>query len=389
MSAPIPAIPPLLHLKSRGLARVRLSGNKFLYLGRWGSEEARDNYAAVVADVLAGREPTKPQPGRSRPVSSFSVGELVAEFMRHADAYYRKSGRRTSQFAVAAAALEFMAPFAAIPVERISFADLKLAREKMLGATKLGPPDANGKRSSVPRLSRGTINRYCQLIVQAFRWAASESSAPAAAAVAAQSLAVLRPLQRDRCAAPERAPVTAVELSVVNATLPHLAPVVKAMVKLQLYSAARPGEICSLKVGDIDRGGDVWFARPAGHKTAHHGKRRSIAFGPKCIAILQPLLVGRDPAEHVFQPSKQPLVPVTERRFREASYRQAVGRACVRAGVECWRPNQLRHRAATELRSSYGIEAASQALGHSNLQTSLVYAESSEARLAEIAQAVG
>jgi site-specific recombinase XerC len=40
-----------------------------------------------------------------------------------------------------------------------------------------------------------------------------------------------------------------------------------------------------------------------------------------------------------------------------------------------WRPNQLRHAGATDVRARDGIEAAQQVLGHANVRTTEIYAE--------------
>jgi site-specific recombinase XerD len=42
--------------------------------------------------------------------------------------------------------------------------------------------------------------------------------------------------------------------------------------------------------------------------------------------------------------------------------------------VEHWLPNQLRHARATELRP-FGLDVAKTVLGHSRVETTLVYAE--------------
>jgi integrase len=52
-----------------------------------------------------------------------------------------------------------------------------------------------------------------------------------------------------------------------------------------------------------------------------------------------------------------------------------VARACDRAGVPHWHPNQLRHLFATEVRRRYGLEAAQVALGHAKADVTQVYAE--------------
>jgi uncharacterized protein (TIGR02996 family) len=84
----------------------------------------------------------------------------------------------------------------------------------------------------------------------------------------------------------------------VAATLPHLAPHPRAMAELQLLTGMRPGEAAALRFEEIDRAGDVWLFRPARHKTAHRGKERVIAIGPKARAALVAFLLraGTPPA---------------------------------------------------------------------------------------------
>ncbi len=44
-----------------------------------------------------------------------------------------------------------------------------------------------------------------------------------------------------------------VDDSIIEATLPHLQPVVADMVRLQRLTGARPGEICSIRPADVNR----------------------------------------------------------------------------------------------------------------------------------------
>ena len=57
------------------------------------------------------------------------------------------------------------------------------------------------------------------------------------------------------------------------------------------------------------------------------------------------------------------------------AYRNAIHRACDRAGIPRWSPNQLRHTAGTAVREAFGLEATQAVLGHSNMKTSEIYAE--------------
>jgi hypothetical protein len=115
------------------------------------------------------------------------------------------------------------------------------------------------------------------------------------------------------------------------------------------------------------------------HKTAHHGHRRVIAIGPKAQEVIRPFL-RTDLRAFLFQPGDA----VTNQRWQQRrrpngrysvqSYRQAVRRACLRADaaahraqpdipgdqviVPAWRPHQLRHTKATEIRREAGLDAA-------------------------------
>jgi integrase len=75
--------------------------------------------------------------------------------------------------------------------------------------------------------------------------------------------------------------------------------------------------------------------------------------------------------------------------YSRRSYRQAIVRACRRAGVPAWTPRQLRHTAATRIRDRFGVEAAQVVLGHAQLDTTELYAAKSLARAHEVMQALG
>ena len=57
--------------------------------------------------------------------------------------------------------------------------------------------------------------------------------------------------------------------------------------------------------------------------------------------------------------------------------------------IELWSPNRLRHSAATEIRSEFGIEGAQVILGHSSADVTQVYAERDRRLAADIARKLG
>jgi integrase len=76
-------------------------------------------------------------------------------------------------------------------------------------------------------------------------------------------------------------------------------------------------------------------------------------------------------------------------KYSTAAYGQAVAKACDRAGLPHWHPNQLRHSHATEVRRRYGLEAAQVVLGHSRADVTQVYAERDLTLAERVAKEVG
>src|SRR5262249_34296704 len=82
-------------------------------------------------------------------------------------------------------------------------------------------------------------------------------------------------------------PVKPVPRAVVEATLPILRPMLADMVRLQLETGMRPGELVVTRGCDLDMTGKVWLYRPHRHKTQRHGHQRIIAIGPKGQSIIR------------------------------------------------------------------------------------------------------
>ena len=98
-------------------------------------------------------------------------------------------------------------------------------------------------------------------------------------------------MRHGETAARETRKVRRVDDATVECTLPHLSPVVQAMIELQRATGMRPGEVCILRPSDIDRPADIWEYRPTQHKTAHHELDRFICIGPRGKEFLDPYLL--------------------------------------------------------------------------------------------------
>jgi len=188
------------------------------------------------------------------------------------------------------------------------------------------------------------------------------------------------------------------------------------MVRLQRLTGALPGEVCGLKPAYIDRSGNVWMAILTEHKTKHHGKTRTIYIGPKAQSVLLPYLL-RDENDFCFKPSdserKRRTTQSANRvtpmscgnrpgtnvkaapamqpgdQYDVSAFRRAIHRACVKANVQCWHPNQLRHSAATEIRKQFGLDSAASILGHSDVGVTQVYAENDRTKALAVALKIG
>ncbi len=123
----------------------------------------------------------------------------------------------------------------------------------------------------------------------------------------------------------------------------------------------------------------VWEYRPFEHKTEHHDKDRIIYVGPQGQGVFRKLLTPTLDAFVFCPPGSAGCRP-----YERNSYRNAIIRACRKANVHPWSPNQLRHNFATRARREFDVESTRTALGHSSAVTTEIYAE----RDAEAARAV-
>lgn len=380
-AAPVPSY--LKHTK--GNARCIINGVTY-YLGPFGSPESRLRYDTLIAEYLAsGRSPTF---GQSRHQRVYAIADLIVGYMAFCKEHYPVgAGSETESTKYALRPLARL--YRDLPAHEFGPLQFKTVRDEWLQPNKKGV-----------RPSRGYINAQMKRIVRMFRWAAEEMLVSADVHA---TLKLIRPLQQGRTAAPEAKPVIAVDPKIVEATLPHCPPIIADMIRLQLATGARPGELCRLKPGDIDRSADVWVARLDRHKTAHHGKGRALFFGPRSQAILTKYIKHRPDDVWLFSPLESvrrriaqahadrvtPLncgnrpgsnaKPSPRKRpglhYTTQSYTKAIRRACIAAKVPIWTANQLRHTAATNLRASHGLDVAGTILGHSRLEVTQIYAE--------------
>ena len=353
-------IPKLCRHRGSGQGYVTdpLTG-KEVYLGAYGSAACRQAYERWVVAFLRRAQEAEGRPGAAGP----SVAELWERYLDHAERYYRKHGETTSELrnlARAAAYCERMCP--EIPAEDLTPTRLKEVRAAMVSDD----------------LCRATVNHYVRRIRRCWRWGVAEGLVSAATLA---GLEAVPDLPRGRGAARETDDVRPVPRGAVTATLPFLGVKYQVLVRLQLAAGMRPGEAVCMRPCDLDRTSEPWLYAPWTWKTEHHrGPPRHIWLGPAARDALLPLLeVASQPDAWLFRGYGGGHIGV-------GTYDLMVRRACRLAGVQPWRPNQLRHTRATEIRARHGVEAAQAVLGHEEVTTTQIYAERQDTLARRIAE---
>lgn len=384
------AVPKVHVHKATGQAYVKITQDdgtrKTIYLGR---ADDKDKVHAEFLRVVGGREPGEPPPAFPlpphdpppiaipAPARVCSVQEVYDAFMEHARVYYRlPSGEQSSEVRDFAESFrQVLRLYGSTPAEAFGVDELKEVREEMI---------RDG-------WARKLINQRVGRVKHAFGWAAEGKMVSPGVAL---SLRIVKGLKANRSAAPEREPVEAAPLADVLKAAEAANRVVAAMIRLQLWSGMRPGEVAGLMPGEIDRTAEPWVADLSKRfKMAYRGLKRRVHLGPRCREILSGLARWDEPDEPVFRP-KDTVEDERKRRlygtsYSKFSYGQAVERACVRAGVSHFTPNQIRHTHATLVRRSYGLEGAQVALGHEHAAVTEIYAEKDEALARRIAEEMG
>jgi integrase len=171
----------------------------------------------------------------------------------------------------------------------------------------------------------------------------------------------------------------------------------------------RPGEAIAMTAAEIDRSDPTcWLYRPGHHKTEHKDKTRVIFIGARAQEIILPYLVkttdgplfpiGRAALRRAIHRGCEKLYPhptIKRPTQRELKKMDAQTKKVLLAELNAWdrahqwHPSQLRHTAATEFRSKFGLEAAQVLLGHSKADTTQVYAERDLKKAADVARQVG
>lgn len=202
-------------------------------------------------------------------------------------------------------------------------------------------------------------------------------------------------------------PRTDVKDETIKKTLPWLTPTVREMVIIQRQNSLRPSEVCGLRVGDIDRTGEIWTATKKGKTTWKTGIPLIIKFCESDRQIIERRIRNKGGDEFVFTPAESQLErwekqaqerktkvqPSQQKRakknaehrlerfnpcFSVNGYRLAIQRGIEKARkngvyIPKWTPYQIRHTAVTVTSYEHDRETAAMLAGHKSLSTTSRY----------------
>jgi integrase len=396
--------------RGSGQAVVTLNG-KDHNLGRYGTAASKAGYDRLIREWLAC--------GRQLPVkgatSDLTIAELIARYLRWVRSYYRRpDGTQTKEvngFIRALRPLNHL--YGKTPAQLFGPIALEAVRDLMIHGhdhPRYGPQ---------PALARGVINQRIKRIRRMFRWGARHELI---SATNLHALQTVPGLQLGRTDARETLPVEPVARAVVEDTLPLLRPMQADMVRLQLETGMRPGELVIMRPCDIDTTGPVWLYRPRTHKTQYHGHERIVPIGPKGQLIVKQYLTINTQA-CLFSPRqnmeerritlrlnrKTPVQPSQRDRRKKSpkrqpgdsyttdQYRRSIAEAIERHNanrpeserIPHWFPHQLRHLRALELKREAGLDVARAVLGHRSPVMTEHYATLDIAKGAEVMSRIG
>jgi len=376
-------LPAMRQDRRTGHARVRING-KTIWLGRWGTEEARFKYDSLIAAYIAsGRktpEAALPPPAAvppPPPAADITIGELSLAWLKHIRATKGEGWRRSSTYCAALSATRALRPVATLAARQFGPRQLLEVREAF-AATRTIRRNKKGEIVVDKPRTRRYVNDTMQRVVAMFSWASVRELVPGDKPAALREVKPLR--AGDIATVVDTPPRQAVDDERVDAVLRHLRPPLRALVRFIRLTGCRPSEAAGLRLADVhDRDCPVWRYVPQRHKNAWRGHGRHIPIGPEAQAVVLEALGARGDDAVVFDPrlavpdrkpdgrtiKMQPRRPSPRVRdtYGAASIRSAIRRACEKAGCADWFPYLLRYARNQEIRRLHGPEAAAANLG--------------------------
>ena len=398
-------IPPkLCRRKNNDTAYTTFNGKRY-YLGKWGADSTIAKYNAILADWRLSRK----KPVNIVEDRNYRLEELLGAFMEDYLAKPVKSDLNAYKLVIDALRLYFPYKLA----DDFRPTDLETLRTYFSAKQER----ANGQTYY---RSRTYINKLIGYVRSIFSWGVGKSIVRFETY---QALRFVRPLRKGSTNVPETRKRTVVSDHDLKGVMEYLQPIYRDIIQLLRITGMRPKELCSLRIRDLDRSGDIWIYHPKNHKTEWKGKDRVIAFGERSQSVLKRHLTGRKPTEYIFSPKRVMTerwqIQAQNRKSKVSPYQQAraewrkpkkyarfspsletntianrLREACKRALSDkkisrAWTLYELRHTAITEVRLKAGVESAQHFAGHSTIATQDYYDHSATIAVIELAKKMG
>ncbi len=377
-----------------GQARVTISGKTY-YLGKFGTPESRQRYKDLIHQWLTKtgrfmRAGSVTPPSTSR---RLTINEVALGYIKHSEEYYRSNPKEVEKIKLAVRPMRTLygrhaaGDFDSLALEAVQNAMIESG------------------------LARTTINERIRVLKRMFKWGVRKKQVPAGVY---GELVTVEGLKLGRTKARETEPVRPVPQEHVDRVLALVSRHVRGLIRLQLLTSARPGELCVMRRSDIEMDGAVWVYHPRQHKNLFRGLHRAVYLGPQAQELIKeffrpdldaflfsPKLAREERYRDLRAKRKRKVQPsqtcrrkanpkkLPGERYTTYSYRQAVAKACDAAGVPRWHPHQLRHNAATRLRKEFGVELARIILGHKTAFTTEIYAEADRQQAISVMGRIG
>ncbi|NBW15523.1 MAG: hypothetical protein EBR82_46810 [Caulobacteraceae bacterium] len=349
------------------------------WFGPWGSAEARANYAAFCREWIDKQEVQEIPRGGTK---GGTVADLVDAWLSECKVRCRKFGRLTSSWHTQRQAMK---------------GAMEILGERRLDALQVYDFEAVQRYFISLKLTTETINKYFAVIGQALRFGVPRGYGTLEIVARYGAVRSLRVGQGEGA---EREPVVSVDGARLNAVLSYLESceqgerggTLARMIRLQISSGLRPGEVCALRWDWIHTDLGTWrcIVPDRVNKTAHRGKKRVVLFGPNSRAIL----LGQ---QGQGQGNSSGVVFLFDyerkqgkRELTRDVYARWIREACDTVGVPRWHPHQLRHNRATAVREAYSSAAAAAAAIGTTLDVAAeIYCDPSELAARKIAEEMG
>ena len=206
-----------------------------------------------------------------------------------------------------------------------------------------------------------TLNTMRSVICGFFAWATNEEYI---ARNPSARIGVIKHQAADRHA------MTPMELETMRSVCVTLRE--KALVDLFYSTGCRVSEVAALLISDVNL--------DAGSAVVRHGKgdkRRTVYLNAECLVSLRAYLASRtDACSALFVSERKPAHALTSKAIEDA-----ISKIRDRSGIASHvTPHVFRHTTATTaLRSGMPVEQVQRLLGHSNINTTMIYAKTDDA----------